>query len=241
MCYMQAEKSHTQGQYVRRGLILCLIASLTGTYAVEIVVAIIKSSVEGWNPGQDRVVYLISSTLVFLVEIIALVDTKVPTWYPYYGTWFIGLFVELCLIIFPNVFSPPTNSTFDYLFLTIQAMRIFNLIALSIVYFYIRFSDNTHATIDAEHQSLLKKTTGPSSSESSTLNGNGYGTTGEAAAQDTEAADDESDTASVASEDSYLARERETKEAVAKRLKEDGNWWTYLTGFSVRIYCPNLC
>ncbi|TGO91301.1 hypothetical protein BPOR_0032g00210 [Botrytis porri] len=56
VCYMQAEKSQVQDQHVRRGLILCCIGSLTGTYAVEIVVAIIKSSLENGNPGQDRVV-----------------------------------------------------------------------------------------------------------------------------------------------------------------------------------------
>ncbi|KAF7854161.1 hypothetical protein EAF04_010458 [Stromatinia cepivora] len=235
VCYMQAEKSRVQDQYVRRGLILCLIAGLTGTYALEIIVAIIKSSVEGWNPGQDRVVYLISSLLVFMVEIIALADTKFPEWYPYYGTWFIGLFVELCLIIFPNVFTPPTNSAFDYILLTIQGIRIFNLIALPIVYFYFRNSDKTHNTVDAERQSLLKKPSGPSSSGSSTLNGNGYGTTDQATAQGSQSAEDESDTASVASEDSYLERQRKSKEAVAKRLEQDGNWWTYLKGFSTFI------
>ncbi|KAF5867462.1 putative abc transporter protein [Botrytis fragariae] len=235
VCYMQAEKSQVQDQYVRRGLILCFIGSLTGTYAVEIIVAIIKSSVENWNPGQDRVVYLISSTLVFLVQIIALGDTKSPTWYPYYGTWFIGLCVELCLIILPNVFSPPPNSAFDYILISIQAIRIFNLIALPIIYLYIRDSDKAPETIDTERQSLLKKPSDPSSSESSTLNGNGYGTTGEPTTQDEEDAGDESDTASVASEDSYLKDQRKSKEAIAKRLKEDGNWWTYLKGFSMFI------
>ncbi|KAF7951687.1 hypothetical protein EAE96_006986 [Botrytis aclada] len=235
VCYMQAEKSQVQDQYVRRGLILCFIGSLTGTYAAEIIVAIIKSSVENWNPGQDRVVYLISSILAFLVQIIALGDTKFPTWYPYYGTWFIGLYVELCLVILPNVFSPPPSSVFDYILISIQAIRIFNLIALPLIYFYIRDSDKAPETIDTERQSLLKKPSDPSSSESSTLNGNGYGTTGEPATQDDEDAGDESDTASVASEDSYLKDQRKSKEAIAKRLKEDGNWWTYLKGFSMFI------
>ncbi|CAD6446777.1 667ed1b0-020b-4902-9903-7959be693581 [Sclerotinia trifoliorum] len=235
VCYMQTEKSRNQDRYVRRGLILCLIAGLTGTYAMEIIVAIIKSSVEGWNPGQDRVVYLISSLLVFMVEIIALADTKFPEWYPYYGTWFIGLFVELCLIIFPNLFDPPTNSAFDYILLTVQSIRIFDLIALPTVYFYLRNSDKTQDSADAERQSLLKNPSGPSSSGSSTLNGNGYGTTDEATVQGSQSEEDDSDTASVASEDSYLERQRKSKEAVAKRLEQDGNWWTYLKGFSVFI------
>lgn len=179
-------------------------------------------------------VYLISSTLVFLVQIIALGDTKSPTWYPYYGTWCIGLCVELCLIILPNVFSPPPNSAFDYLLISIQAIRIFNLIALPLIYLYIRDSNKAPEIVDTERQSLLKKPSDPSSSESSTLNGNGYGTTGEPTTQNDEDAGNESDTASVASEDSYLKDQRKSKEAIAKRLKEDGNWWTYLKGFSVR-------
>ncbi|KAB8291233.1 hypothetical protein EYC80_009920 [Monilinia laxa] len=233
-CYMQAEKSRVRDQYVRRGMILCLIASLTGTYAVEIVVTIIKSLVEGWNPQQDHVVYLISSTLVFLVEIIALADTLSPTWYPYYGTWFIGLFVEICLIIFPNLLSSPTNSAFDYVLIAIQATRILNFVALPIVYFYFRSDDKAHDTNDAERQSLLHKNTVPSSSESSTLNGNGYGTTDDTTSQGAQGAD-VSDAASVTSEDSYLEQQRKSKEAIAKRLQEDGNWWTYIKGFSMFV------
>lgn len=183
---------------------------------------------------ESAKVYLISSTLVFLVEIIALADTLSPTWYPYYGTWFIGLVVEICLIIFPNLFSSPTNSAFDYVLITIQAARILNFVALPIVYFYFRGDEKAHDTNDAERQSLLQKNTVLSSSESSTLNGNGYGTTDDATSQDAQDVD-VSDAASVTSEDSYLERQRKSKEAVAKRLQEDGNWWTYIKGFSVGL------
>ncbi|RAL65174.1 hypothetical protein DID88_001280 [Monilinia fructigena] len=94
--------------------------------------------------------------------------------------------------------------------------------------------DKAHDTNDAERQLLLQKNTVPSSSESSTLNGNGYGTTDDATSQGVQGAD-VSDTASVTSEDSYLERQRKSKEAVAKRLQEDGNWWTYIKGFSMFV------
>lgn len=41
---MQAEKSRVRDQYVRRGIILCLIASLTGTYVRSLLASIKQSS-----------------------------------------------------------------------------------------------------------------------------------------------------------------------------------------------------
>lgn len=126
---------------------------------------------------------------------------------------------------------PSGDPALHYVLITVQAIRILNLVALPVVYLYLRNTGETHSVSDTESQPLLKKNTAPSGSESSTLNGNGYGTTDEATAQDV----DESDTASVTSEDSYLERQRKSEEAVSKRLKQDGNWWTYIKGFAVRI------
>jgi hypothetical protein len=177
-------------------------------------------------------VYLISSILAFMVETVALSDTQFPVWYPYYGTWFIGLVVELTLLILPNVFRPVTNSPFDYLFIAIQVLRIVNLVLLPGTYFFLRNDNEGYDTDDTERQSLLPKKSDSKTpnSETSTVNGNGYGTTGEASAEDEE---DDSDTASVASEDSYLEEQRKNREAIAKRLQQDGSWWTYAKGFSV--------
>ncbi|KAM3071158.1 hypothetical protein ACMFMF_007634 [Clarireedia jacksonii] len=234
VCNLQTQARRVKDQHVRRGVIMCLIITLAGTYIAEIVTVIVKAVVDGWYPGQDRVVYLISSVLAFLVEILALSDTPFPVWYPYYGTWFIGLVVELTLIILPNLFRPATNSPFDYVFIVIQVLRIVNLVVLPGIYFFLRNDNKEYDTGDAERQSLLPKrsdSTTPSS-ETSTVNGNGYGTTGEASAEDEE---DDSDTASVASEDSWLEEIRKSKEAIAKRLQQDGSWWTYAKGFSIFI------
>ncbi|PQE25948.1 abc transporter protein [Rutstroemia sp. NJR-2017a BBW] len=237
VCNLQSQAQRVKGQHIRRGVILCLIISLAGTYIAEIVIVIIKAVVDNWYPGQDRVVYLISSVLAFMVETVALSDTQFPVWYPYYGTWFIGLVVELTLLILPNVFRPATNSPFDYLFIAIQVLRIVNLILLPGTYFFLRNDSEEYDTDDTERQSLLPKKSGSKTpnSETSTVNGSGYGTTGEASAEDEE---DDSDTASVASEDSYLEEQRKNKEAIAKRLQQDGSWWTYAKGFS--IFLPYL-
>lgn len=171
-------------------------------------------------------VYLIASTIVFGIETFALTDSKFPVWYPYYGTWFIGLVAELCFLIIPNVFKPP-KSYFDYILVAEQALRICAFIALPILYFGLRTDPKSYDNFDAERQSLLRKKFAPKATESEESTLNGYGATTDSNSQD-------SDNASNAdSEDSWLARERKAKEAIEKRLKQDGNWFTYAKGFAV--------
>jgi hypothetical protein len=158
----------------------------------------------------------------------ALTDSQFPVWYPYYGTWFIGILAESCFLIVPNIFNPP-RTYFEYILIIEQALRLCVFILLPVLYFGLRTDTKSYDNFDAERQSLLGKklASKPPDSEESTLNGNGYGSTTDAASKDSDAASD------AGSEDSWLARERKAKEAIQKRLQQDGSWFTYAKGFAV--------
>jgi hypothetical protein len=166
-----------------------------------------------------------------------LTDSKFPVWYPYYGTWFFGFVVEVFLIVVPNIFDPPKD-VFDFVAISIRALRICNFIVLISLYFGLRNDRKTYDNVDAERQSLLRKKLAPKPGSSEDTNGttkaNGYGatngTTTNANAQDSETAGEASD---AGSEDSWIAKQRKAQEAIDKRLQQDGNWFTYAKGFAV--------
>jgi hypothetical protein len=160
-----------------------------------------------------------------------LTDSKFPVWYPYYGTWFLGLIVELVLAVVPHVFQPP-NSPFDYVVIVIQSLRVCIFIILPSLYFGLRNDKKEYDNCDAERQSLLRKKLAPkaASSDNTKANGNGYGATTDANSQGPETAENSSD---AGSEDSYLAAQRKAQERIDKRLEQEGNWFTYAKGFTV--------
>jgi hypothetical protein len=69
-----------------------------------------------------------------------------------------------------------------------------------------------------------------SGSDETAANGNGYGATTDANAQESDTADNASD---AGSEDSWLAEQRKAQEMIDKRLQQDGNWFKYAKGFIV--------
>ena len=147
-------------------------------------------------------------------------------WYPYYVTWFLGILVELVLIVVPNVLQGP-NDAFDFACIVIQAFRIAAFVTLPSLYFGLRNDKKEYDNADAERQALLSKKLAAKGS-SSDDSGNDYGTI--------EDENHDSDTASEAgSEDSWIAEQQKTKDLIAKRLKQDGNWFTYAKGFTVSL------
>ena len=140
--------------------------------------------------------------------------------------------MELVLIIVPNVFHP-TNGLFNYFVIVMQCLRFCVFIIMPCLYFGLRNDKKVYDNADAERQSLLRKKVAPklSSSEDSSANGSGYGSTN---AQESDTAEN----SEAESEDSWLAEQRKAQELISKRLKQDGNWFTYAKGFTVG---PNLC
>lgn len=135
-----------------------------------------------------------------------------------------GAVVEATLVVGNNLLHPP-KSPFEFVYLAAQALRTCTFLALLALYFVAwnepRQPDNT----DAERQSLLgKKLAGSGTS-------NEYGAT-----TDTNSTDSETAAEDTEEEDSWLAEQRKAKEKIAKRLREDGNWFNYAKGFAVSLF-----
>ncbi|KAH8662882.1 hypothetical protein BGZ60DRAFT_76345 [Tricladium varicosporioides] len=227
ICTLQTQRLRIRDQHVRRDVMLALIFGVTGSYVTESIAVFVNVvTTIDWFPGQDRVVYLIASVITFGITALALTDSKFPVWYPYYGTWFIGIVVELILLITSRVLLPP-NSAFDIITIAIQVLRICTFVVLISLYFGLRNDEKCYDNSDAERQSLLRKKLAPlpSGSEDSTGSGKSYGTT-------TDSNDQESES-DAASEDSYTLEQKRAQDLVQKRLKQDGNWYTYAKGFAV--------
>lgn len=191
---------------------------------------------------------MIASAIAFGTQALALTDSKFPVWYPFYGTWMIGITVEIVLLALGNVAHRPASAS-DYIVMIIQASRIGIFAMLPMLYFGLRNDGKQYDNIDAERQSLLRKRLAPKASGSGDTtpngngngssnghtngNGNGYGTTANASAQESDS-DSESDSGTNENEDRWVKREREAKKLMRKRLKQDGNWFTYAKGFAVR-------
>ncbi|EPE24943.1 P-loop containing nucleoside triphosphate hydrolase [Glarea lozoyensis ATCC 20868] len=222
VCMLQTQSLRVQDAQVRRDVMLGLIFAVAGTYLIESVAVLVEVLFDSneWYPTQDHVVYLISSLIAFGIQAVALTDAKFPVWYPYYGTWFIGICVEITLLALSNVYYPP-NSTFSYAILLIQCLRIVTFIILVLLFFVLRNDTKEYDNADAEQQSLLRnKLAGkPGSSEDSSK---GYGTSGTTTA-----------ISKASSQDSWVIKQAKAQELVQKRLKQDGNWFTYAKGFAV--------
>ena len=162
---------------------------------------------------------------MFGAQALALTDSQFPVWYPYYGTWIVGAIVEILLVWAHNWLHPPT-SAFDFINIVEQSLRICTFLTLLALYFTLRNDPKQYDNTDAESQSLLRKKLAPESSGAGEPNG--YGAT-----TDTNGAESETAAEDTEEEDSWLAEQRKAKELIAKRLKQDGNWFTYAKGFTV--------
>lgn len=154
-----------------------------------------------------------------------------------------GILVEFALLVLPSVFRTPVDS-FDYIAISIQCLRLFNFMILPCLYIWLRNRNDSYENDDEEQQSLLgsRLADGPPSSEGS--NNAGYGAITETENQDSHNKAKKKLKKSVKKDptvehdfgdDDYLKNKFEDEERIAKRLKDDGNWWTYAKGFAVGV------
>ena len=144
-------------------------------------------------------------------------------WYPYYGSWFIGLIAEAILFTFvlTHGISP---SIFAYIQVTVKACRMLILILLSTVLFT---KSSKASGADEESASLLGPGIGKSDETQASTGKSGYGSititaNGEAADLEYEAERREKD--------------RKRREILEKRLQAEKNWFTYGTPSELSHY-----
>jgi hypothetical protein len=172
--------------------------------------------------------------LVWGINVLSLLDAEFPVWYPYYGVWFIGIVSEISLLMMRNMVHLPFDH-FDYFSISIYGLRIVALFALPCVYISLRNGKRKYDNDDEERQSLIRKTLIPNafSSDENEADENSYGTTATNGTADSKTKDKKKDDDDSES-DSYLDGQEAAKKRIHKRLENDGNWWTYAKGFSVR-------
>lgn len=176
-------------------------------------------------------VYLLSSSLVWVVISIALADTKYPVWYPYYLSWTITILVEVILVFLGN----PGQRSRSITVLTVLSLQLVRLLLLATMFVVFILPRNSQEVChdDEERQALLRKKSDAKRSDSTEDDANvdaAYGS------MDATADCEESDVSSEAeSEDSWIRGRSKASKRAAERLKSDGNWWTYAKGFSVSL------
>ncbi|KAH7048250.1 putative ABC transporter [Macrophomina phaseolina] len=212
---------------------ISLVWLATFSYANEAVLCVVHNLIDrGWWAPQDRVIFTISSVLVWGVMSLILLDFQAPRWAPYVASWILGLVLETVMsTLYFSVYLDNKNFT------AIQrAVILLRLTTLSLLAFVgitiLALEREQERRTDEEYQSLLGNGT-----RENERSGMGYGSiiADDLKGDDGETEEDES---------------KEIKERQRQRLLQAGGWWAYLKSFlvlfpimwpaktrKIRLYC----
>ncbi|KAL8751046.1 MAG: hypothetical protein Q9184_006201, partial [Pyrenodesmia sp. 2 TL-2023] len=175
-------------------------------------------------------VHAISSLLLWFLFVIVLHRTKRPVLYPHAGSWLITLIFDI--VLFSFFASQHTVSVaLSVLLLVIWACRILALLALLAIHTAARFNFRRPKS-DEESTSLLRQkivaSCGRTPSVQPSCDYGSVSVTNDHNSLPTDSGDSDAEYP--------LDDEAKERQKVASgRLKEDGNWFTYLRGFSIFI------
>ncbi|KAL9133811.1 MAG: hypothetical protein Q9175_005012, partial [Cornicularia normoerica] len=198
-----------------RKVLVSLVSLVVISFLVDSCMLLTDTAVNGArHSSTDSNVYALFSLLVWTILTIGLLNAKdSAVWYPYYGSWFVGLVAEAILFIFVLIHGIKP-SAFAYVQVTVQACRMLILILLSTVLFT-KYSKRIRA--DEESASLLGHVKGESDDKQISSGNPGYGSititpNGEGADLEYEA--------------EQRKKDQKRKELLEKRLQAEGNWFT---------------
>lgn len=146
------------------------------------------------------------------VQAITITESEFPVWYPYLGTWFVGIPCEMVLLALANISRGPTTVLHFLLTLT-KTVRLAILLLLPFLYYRLRTDPKKFEEDDAERQALLASSKGT------------YGAT-----KNDDSSDDDD-------EQPWIIRQRKDEAEMQKRLEKEGNWWSYAKSFTVGVIC----
>ncbi|KAL8937206.1 MAG: hypothetical protein Q9211_003802 [Gyalolechia sp. 1 TL-2023] len=229
VCTLQNGRKHRQNRSRRAttyGIYVVLV-----TYAVQSGLLILDSlSTTPWISSVAANVNSISLFLLWSTEAIILHHTRRPVWYLYYGSWLITLAFEIVIL---SLFASQRTvlRPAGLVLVVMRASRVAALLGLVARYVTLRIGIR-QLWSDEESASLLGRKAVPNSRHNSTLNSPGdYGST----AVTTAAHYPSTDTEDSDLEDQVDRESKNKQRPVTERLKRDGNWFTYLRGFSIFI------
>lgn len=228
ICTLQTDASMYQN---RRRTLLALMFFSVSTYLAQALLILVRSIVAGQCVDhQDTIISLLSCILVFGVQLAGLLDTDRPAWYPYIGSYIIGLPFDATIILLSDRYRPNiAPHYFQVLDAVIAALRLFSMLSVVVIYFTWSKVKHLEEGHDTERQTLLQKSglsRGGLTDNSEDSQNIDYGS---ASDDSTDASQSPTDTP----ESPWERRERESREAMEKRLKENGNWFTYAKSFFV--------
>ena len=232
ICTLQTSTS--RDQHVRRGFLMCLMLFSILTYLAQVVSILVRSVLAGYCvEQQDAIISLLSCILVFGVQLAGLSETERPAWHPYIGPYIIGLILEPVIVALTVTYRPQAAPYYARVMdIATAALRESSM--LGVVFFYFRWKKWLHKEEgnDLERQTLLQK--------SGLARGGLIDDSEDAHSTDYGSASDDSTDASQSPTDNpespWECRERESREAMEKRLKENGNWFAYAKSFFVSSF-----
>lgn len=229
VCTLQNGHKHRQGgsrRAIHSSMYFVLI-----TYTVQSSLLVLDSLSKAPQISSVAAnVNAISFLILWSTQTILLHRTRRPVWYVYYGSWLVTIAFEIVLL---SLFaSLQTVSRIPAVILVIiRASRIIVLLGLVVRYVMLRVNVR-RLWSDEESASLLgSKTVSTIQQSQAAKSPDDYGstmTTAEAHSSSTETEDSEP-------EDQAVRDRKKKQQPVTERLKKDGNWLTYLRGFSIFI------
>lgn len=160
-------------------------------------------------------IYAQSHCLIYLILPILLWATNKHQWYPHYGAWIVTLILDIVTsgLLMDDYW--PANSV-EWYQVALHGVRIVTLCFLLSLFF---ITGNSKFTKDEEQTPLLKEVDTPGKSSR-------YGGT------------DAEETTAKRRDEALDKAEKELREKVQKleeRLKENGDWFTYIKNFAIFI------
>ncbi|KAK5663679.1 hypothetical protein OQA88_4110 [Cercophora sp. LCS_1] len=261
ICTLQTQS--TEEPHGRRRIIKWLLLFSIITYLAQLFALLARAiATSSFSLEEDVIISLLSCILVFGVEFVGLSENPKPVWHPYIGSIGLALVFEpviQCLSLFPRSSGP--FGVVEFFDISTVSIRYLALILAVAFYMEGSWSAKKENGTDSERQGLLESNSQDSATDANKIDQasgeqqqNGYGATTNGSTDTTKnAAKTQS---SDKPESPWERRQREAKEQMEKRLKEKGNWLTYVKSFLVffpyvwpvnnkplqfRIACVGLC
>ena len=236
VCTLQTKSA--QENHGRRRFILWLLVFTILTYVVQLIELGIRSFLQHGLPAeQDVIIGLLSCVLVFGVQFAGLVHSKAPVWYPFIGSFLMALLFEPLIAALAFLARPSSTLNYaDIISISIIAARYLAITLAVAAHIQATYSSRGEKGTDAERQGLLKASNRSSTTEVNADQDDENSTTGYGSTTTTPT-NESSTPSNDRVESPYERRQRQAAELMEKRLKEKGNWFTYIKSFMV---CSSL-